>query len=529
MVSTNKLIENIAGGVMLGSFAAYGKGCCNSAKQASEEEFCYEDTIKYSADNPQQLVFNNEKFLANENAKKDIEARERIITKNIYVDRPVEKIKTVTETVVKRKELFGTIRIGDKKFFDINLLSNLAKLIKEVTGEPNVTLTELTEDSPLINIYNEERRKLYNSNINYDIVRDCIANIIESEIKIYDEVSENKFDRSEIDSIAILNKYFLDFNKLVLFILVNTYEKMLINMYSGYRYIEQGALKINRRVYTPIYTIRYFNDVYAKFANLKSLINPERMKFEFENVIDLSTKVQKFSYGVVNTNHNLQWLSKEITINRSKLTEENKESIIFVLKYATMKSINDFIFGLYNKIFTKFSYLSFDTTIDPKIALYADADYLQCIENPIQKSSARNSGVIYKLINTIANEDFEFLKRLYDELYKVNDNLFGNYIDNTVHINPQNCCTLCSLGKLYNLVINNSRDTLCKFFIDNVFNLKVVGYNDSADTSRQVSYEVSKCLNMNLDENSYLIANNNLKTFYNKVDYTYIDSVKPEK
>jgi len=288
-------------------------------------------------------------------------------------------------------------------------------------------------------------------------------------------------------------------------------------------------LKTNRRVYTPIYTIRYFNDVYAKFANLKSLINPERIKFEFENVIDLSTKVQKFSYGVVNKNHNLQWLSKEITINRSKLTEENKESVIFILKYATMKSINDFIFGIYNKIFTKFSYLSFDTTIDPKIALYADADYLKCIENPIQKSSAKNSGVIYKLVDTIANEDFEFLKRLYDELYKVNDNLFGNYIDNTVHINPQSCCTLCSLSKLYNLVINNSRDTLCKFFIDNVFNLKVVGYNDSADTSRQVSYEVSKCLNMNLDENSYLIASNKLKTFYNKVDYTYVDSVKQEK
>ena len=33
MVSNSKLIEHIAGGIMLGSFATYGKGCCNSGKR----------------------------------------------------------------------------------------------------------------------------------------------------------------------------------------------------------------------------------------------------------------------------------------------------------------------------------------------------------------------------------------------------------------------------------------------------------------------------------------------------------------
>ena len=368
MVSNSKLIEHIAGGIMLGSFATYGKGCCNSGKRDdnnSEQQSIMET-------NSGNLVFSDESYLPKEKQSEANQVREKIVNKYIYRDRPVEKIVYKDKIIEKKIPLTGTIHFSNgKEIWNGELLRNYVELVKEVTGTYYMDENFYNSNAELDIIYKNHKNE-FNPNLNFSKVREFLDNIKKEELAIFrrfNELFPSESEKSRNENV--IKDFMIRINNIIYHILLSTYEKTLMELFNYYEIEDKAtnSLEKKRNICTCVNIKSRINSVYEEWSKLNFFSDVKGDFFkECHLVIDLNSNLFDFykkNISKKNKELTLDTLSELLKIdnnNREALKEDeygNKtKTLIYKLRYSTMQIFVDFVMGVNDKILKKISFLS---------------------------------------------------------------------------------------------------------------------------------------------------------------------------
>ena len=580
MVSSNKLIEQIASGIMLGSFAVYGNNgrCCTSGKKANPADdfgsYNYADNIKvenegtatfdnYIAKNKiqQEVIGNrlnaihelfegirgdlnkntdeiqktNEKISDINSEINSISIKQSSLNSEINIisdkqsnlkkefEASKEKPAEVTKVVYKKANLTGTIDLGkDKSVFNLNLLHYLKDIIEELTNE-NIGDDFISENKNLADIYT-----INNANLKLNIKKEYgkymmdlnkVRGIMEKIISIQENICQgivNKGLTDEAqDQLAKANSYFIRYNQLLVYILTNTLEKMLLMMYNRTNTYTNNLKE--KDIKSPLYIISYFTSLYEDISKMSFYMNQSTTRLELNNILDLMTTIQKFNNGEFKFNH-LQGLTDSLKIVEDATLA--KGTMAFKLRYCIMKTINEFILAFYNKLLTKFSFLSAGDEINLNLKLYPNVTLLYAYNAAIENLHFEGIKNEATLLKHIGQTDFEYLKMLYNSLCDIDDSIFGKIFDARANISSEK--GLKSIMNFYTIV-KDKKDPLSDYFNEYIFNLNVCGKNDPTHANTTICYPFKKCLNIDLKRSYVQIKKNSMSR---PISFTYQDTVK---
>ena len=516
MVGSTKLIENIAGATMLGSFAMYGNNrtCCNSGKKGINEA----ETQYMTETQSGNLI------ISDDNKNKASEVREKIVNKYIYKDRPVEKVVYKDKIIEKKIPLSGSVYFpsADYTIFNGNLLTAFTQLIEEVTGCNTFSKNTLRSIEDLSNLYKEHKNE-FNPNIDFAKLYQYIDIIKQSEADMYIDF-KNKFESivERNNNEGILRSFLAEINNIIYYILMCTYEKSLMNLFNYYEYIDQATQapigNKKRNINTCVRIKERMNKIYEQWKNLDFFNDIERFNIECNHVLDLNKVIfdflskkeennKKVEFSINGLSEMLKLESYDKTENVDKLGKKTI-SLKHLLRYCTMQILVDFVIGVNEKILDKFSFLSDNSGNNDTLNLKLHANSTLKDIFYVNNNEKRNKTTIYVLIDKIISEDFNILKRIYDDLCSVKNDMFGNYVGNGVAITGElsgDRYDISSLCKLYD-TITSFKGELCEYFKD-IFNLGINGYNDSSSRS-QVTIAMNRLLNTSIAPGSFLATNN---------------------
>jgi hypothetical protein len=506
---------------MLGSFAMYGnnsKGvCCNSGKKGINEA----ETQIMTETSSGNLILSDESYLPKEKQSEASKVREKIVNKYIYRDRPVEKVVYKDKVIEKQIPLTGSVYfpLADYTIFNSNLLTTFVKLIEEVTGCNSFPKDLFKSPVELSRLYKEHKNE-FNPNINFAKVYQYIDTIKQCEVEMYNAfnqrfTSEDEKSKNE----SILKAFLIDINNIIYHILICTYEKSLMNLFNYYEYTDATVQAISnkkRNINTCVRIKERMNNIYKEWANLNFFSNVERFNTECKYVLDLNKAISDFLTMKDENNKRVNLSVNDLSImlkvnldgkaeNVDELGNKTK-SLKYLLRFSTMQILVDFVIGVNEKILDKLSFLSCKSENNGSLSLDLFAN--STLKDVFYSNNAgkRKDQTIYVLIDKIVNEDFNTLKRIYDDLCYVRSGMFGNYAGNGVSIIGERSgerYDISSLCKLYTTVTSFKGD-LCEYFKDNVFSLAICGNNDSSIKS-QVTIPLNKLLNTTLAPGSFLV------------------------
>ena len=522
MVSSNKLIEHIAGGVMLGSFATYARqGCCNSGKRGQNNV----DQQSITETTSGNLVFADDSNLPTEKQSPETQVREKIVNKYIYRDKPVERVVYQNKIIEKEIPLTGTIKFKNskEKIWNADLLFNYVKLVEQVTGSKITEKSFYQENAELDIIYINHKNEL-NADIKFDKVKEYIENIRKAEIKIYNDFNDIfKSEGEKNENEKVVKDFMIKINSIIFHILLSTYEKTLMELFNYYEIKDEasGAIDKKRNICSCVNIKDRINSVYNEWKDLNFFSRTDIFFGECNSVIDLNEKLFKFykKEDIKEKDLNLQNLSNTLKIenaNGSYKVDEygNKtKSIIYVLRYSTMQIFVDFVLGINKQILNKLSFLANNNVNSETLTLtiYANSTLKDLFL--FKDKGRRKDSSMYTLIDKIIIENFNTLKRIYDDLCYIKNDMFGSVMVN----NKSNiqCGSLDSLTKLYKTIDNRSSE-LCTYIKSNVFNIFVYGNNDL--TRKTISSDpMEKLMNVNISQGSYLDLSR--IEYITKIDY----------
>ena len=505
---------------MLGSFAMYGhngKGCCNSGKKGINEA----ETQYMTETSSGNLILSDESSLPKEKQSEATKVREKIVNKYIYRDRPVEKVVYKDRVIEKQVPLTGSVYFPSADFtiFNTNLLTTFVKLIEEVTGCNSFPKDIFKSPVELSNLYKEHKNE-FNPNINFEKLYQYIDTISQCELEMYN--SFNQRFTSEDEKTAnegTLKTFLIDINSIIYHILMCTYEKSLMNLFNYYEYTDPSTQAISnkkRNINTCVRIKERMNNIYKEWKDLNFFSNVDKFNIECKYVLDLNKAISDF-LSIKDENNNrvnlsINDLSVRLKVNLDGRSENvdrlgNKtKSLKYLLRYSTMQILVDFVIGVNEKILDKLSFLSCKCENNGSLSLDLFANSTLKDIFYTNNAGKRKDQSVYVLIDKIVNEDFNTLKRIYDDLCYVRSGMFGNYAGNGVSIIGERSgdrYDISSLYKLYN-TITSSKGDLCEYLKDNVFSLAICGNNDSSIKS-QVTIPMNKLLNTTLAPGSFLV------------------------
>jgi hypothetical protein len=321
--------------------------------------------------------------------------------------------------------------------------------------------------------------------------------------------SEDKKSKNE----SILKAFLIDINNIIYHILICTYEKSLMNLFNYYEYTDATVQAISnkkRNINTCVRIKERMNNIYKEWANLNFFSDVKKFNIECKYVIDLNKVISEF-LTTTEGNTSIDYLSSMLRVKSNGSAENvdilgNKTmSLRYLLRYSTMQILVDFVIGVNEKILDKLSFLSCKSENNGslKLDIFANStlkDIFYYNNNPKREDKA-----MYVLIDKIVNEDFNTLKRIYDDLCYIRSGMFGNYAGNGVSIIGEKSgdrYDISSLCKLYT-TITSFRGELCEYFKDNIFNMMICGNNDSSRKTT-VTIPISKLLNTSIAPGSFL-------------------------
>lgn len=522
---------------MLGSFATYGegKGCCNSGKR-NNDNADQQSIIETTSGN---LVFSDSSD-KKEKKQEDV-VREKIVNRYIYRDRPVEKIVTKDRIVKEEIPLTGTINFSNgKKIWNADLLKNYVDLVKEVTGAYYNDENFYSSDAKIEVVYKNHKNE-FNPNINFDKVREYLNGIRMAELDIYKKFNElfpNESDQTNNENVV--KNFMIRINNIIYHILLSTYEKTLMELFNYYEVKDEASsgLEKKRNICTCVNVRNRINSIYTEWSNLKFFSDVKGAFFnECAAVVNMNEVLFKFykkKDKMENRLLNLDVLSAELKINNNiniptRIDEYGNQtkSLIYKIRYATMQILTDFVIGVNAKLLEKFPFLSngFSNLSDLKLKIYYNSSFKDMFLVNDQKS--REDKNMYTLIDKIIVEDFNILKRIYDDLCYVDGNIFGSCYNNTVALtgkNDNDMYDISSLLKLYNTVCLSNGE-LCAYIKDNIFSLQVIGFNDITKKGK-VTKPLNTLLNTKIAKGSFITLNNNVYNITKIGNVIYDDRIQ---
>jgi len=454
--------------------------------------------------------------------KQEDTVREKIVNKYIYRDRPVEKTVYKDRIVEKQIPLTGTIEFSNgKKIWNADLLKNYVDLVKEVTGAYYNDESFYQKDAELDIIYKNHKNEL-NPNINFDKVSEYLSNIQKAESEIFvrfNGMFPSEYDKNQNESV--IKDFIMKINNIIYHILLSTYEKTLMELFNYYEVVDEatGAIEKKRNINTCVNIKKRINSVYAEWKNLNFFSDVDACFKECNLVVNLNNNLFNFyKKDVKDKDLSLETLAELIKIDSNdnrgavkvdKLGNKTK-TLIYRLRYSTMQIFVDFITGLDKKILEKLSFLScrYDNSDDLTLRIYSNStlkDVFLCKTG--EQLRQRKDPAMYTLIDEIITEDFNTLKRIYDDLCYVDSNMFVGCFDNKVNIRGRsigdNMYDISSLSKLYTTV-KNCKGNLCQYIDDKVFFSQIYGNNDLTKKA-SVSKSMCELLNTKIAKGSYII------------------------
>lgn len=503
---------------MLGSFATYGegKGCCNSGKR-DKNNADQQNIMETTSGN---LYFSDESNLPKEKQSEENQVRERIVNKYIYRDRPVEKIQYKDRIIEKKIPLTGTIHFSNgKEIWNGELLRNYIELVKEVTGVHYLDENFYNSNAELDIIYKNHKNE-FNPNVDFYKVREYLENIKKEELSIFRRfneifVSEDDKFRNE----SVIKDFMMRINNIIYHILLSTYEKTLMELFNYYEVEDKatGTLEKKRNINTCVNIKKRINSVYDEWTKLNFFSDVKGDFFKECNLV-VNLNHNLFNFYKKNVNKKNKELSLENLTELLKIDNNNREALkvdeygnktktlIYRLRYSTMQIFIDFITGVNEKILEKLSFLScrYDSLATLTLKIYSNStlqDVFLC-----KDKNQREDQTIYTLIDKIITEDFNTLKRIYDDLCYVDNNMFGSCYGNSVKVvgkKVDNMYDISSLLKLYTTV-NIYDGSLCEYIKENIFSCLISGKNDITKKA-SVNKRMSTLLNTKLAEGSFLL------------------------
>jgi hypothetical protein len=315
-------------------------------------------------------------------------------------------------------------------------------------------------------------------------------------------------------------------NNIIYHILLSTYEKTLMELFNYYEFEDTatGAIEKKRNINTCVNIKKRINSVYAEWKNLNFLSDVNVFFKECNLVVYLNNKLFNFyKKDVKNNELSLESLADLLKIDDTIIGNNNKgaikedefgnrtKTLIYRLRYSTMQIFVDFITGLNAKILEKLSFLScrYDNSDDLTLRIYSNStlkDVFLCKND--EQLRQREDQALYTLIDGIITENFNTLKRIYDDLCYVDSNMFGNCFGDKVNIRGKNTddsmYDISSLSKLYTTVKNGKGD-LCKYIYDNVFYYSQIYGKNDVTKNAAVSKSIGELLNTKINKGSYII------------------------
>jgi hypothetical protein len=296
-----------------------------------------------------------------------------------------------------------------------------------------------------------------------------------------------------------------------------------MELFNYYEVKEEASLSLEkkRNICTCVNVKNRINSIYNEWSNLKFFSEVKDVFFyECAAVVDMNETLFDFykkKGKMDNKSLNLDVLSAKLKIDdkiniptRVDECGNQTKSLIYKIRYATMQILTDFVIGVNAKILEKFQFLSsgFSSPSDLKLKIYYNSSFKDIFLVNDQKS--REDQNMYTLIDKIIVEDFNILKRIYDDLCYVDGDLFGNCRNNTVVLigkYANGMSDISSLLKLYNTV-GLSNGELCTYIKENIFSLAVIGFNDITKKGK-VAKPLNTLLNTKIAKGSFIELNNN--------------------